>query len=102
MDLVNLTIEKVIIHEVPNQKNGKIPTLSGQIIILPDESRIELTRRITEVLGRDSNCVEMSINDKTDASASSIVSSLIEDSSDSNFLTKSQALAQKLHNVQDQ
>ena len=101
MNLINLTIEKVVIHGVPNPSSKREPILSPTLITLAPDSTSELARRITEVLGRGSNSVEMSIADTTEASTSAIVSKIIENPEDENFLTKTQSLAQKLYQAQN-
>jgi hypothetical protein len=102
LDLSLLSIEKAIIHYVPNCQNPDIqPILNDSLLSLEDEARDTLADRITGVLGRGANCIEMRVADTTDNStANQIVNILNDPLNDNNFISKTKNLAQKLYLAQ--
>jgi len=67
-DFSNMQIQKVILHKVfPPDDEGQVnPTISAQLTSLADAGKRALQKRMTEVLGSGSHCIEMEI-DKTDS-----------------------------------
>lgn len=101
-DISLLSIEKAIIHYVPNCQNPDIqPILNDSLLILEDEARETLAARITGVLGRGTNCLEMRIADTTETSTASEITNILNDPlNDENFITKTKSLARKLYLAQ--
>jgi hypothetical protein len=100
IDLTAMSIERIVIHKVPNTLQGIPPTFGDSLFILDLPARIELCKRIVQVMGRGSNCIEMQVEDRTSTSAASIVSGIIACSIDTSFISDTQLLAQKLYNAQ--
>ncbi|MEN6414334.1 MAG: nucleoid-associated protein [Veillonellales bacterium] len=100
IDLAMMSIDKTIIHQVPNSLAGAAPIFSHEIIHLDGEALAALTRRVTDVMGKGSNCLEMQVNDTTDVSSVTQVISIMENSSDETFISKTISLAQKLFQSQ--
>jgi hypothetical protein len=100
IDFSLMSINKIIIHHVPNSLREQNPTLGTQLIELDAAALNELIRRITDVMGRGSNCLEMEFNDISDVSAVSQAISIMTDFSDETFIAKTTSLAQKLYQSQ--
>lgn len=95
-----MSIDKIIIHHVPNSLTEISPSFGTQLIELQANALNELIRRITVVMGRGSNCLEMHINDTTDTSAVTQTIAIITDTSNEIFIAKTTILAQKLYQSQ--
>lgn len=100
IDFSLMSINMVIIHHVPNSLREQNPTLGTQLIELDAAAQNELIRRITDTMGRGSNCLEMKFNDVSEVSAVSQVIAIMTDSTKETFIAKTTSLAQKLYQSQ--
>ena len=100
IDLSSMSIDKIIIHHVPNSLRGLTPTFSNEPVQFDVNALNVLTTRITNVMGRGSKCVEMQVNDITDISAASQVINIMVDQSKEMLISKTTSLAQKLYQSQ--
>ncbi|TWH45931.1 nucleoid-associated protein [Sporomusa sp. KB1] len=100
IDFSLMSIDKIIIHNIPNALKGTAPTFSTELLELDQQALDVLATRITTVMGRGSNCVEMQLSDTTDVSAAHQFISIMTDPSDATFISKTSSLAQKLYQAQ--
>lgn len=96
IDFSLMSIDKIIIHSAPNSLRGVAPTFGSRVIHLEANALNELIQRITDVMGRGSNCVEMQLHDITNLSTVSRVISIMTDTTEENFISETRDLAQKL------
>jgi hypothetical protein len=72
MSLENLTIHRLIIHEVyarSDDRAPKPPLLGDQLLDLSEQAKTALQQRITDALGDASHGIEMAIQATGDGSA---------------------------------
>lgn len=100
MDLTGMTIERIVIHKVPNTQQNIPPTFGEALIDLDIPAKAELCKRIVLVMGKGSNCIEMQIEDVTANSAAQYVSKIIDCANETNFIDDTKLLAQKLYTTQ--
>lgn len=99
MSFENLTISRLIVHEVHvgNSNRSIIPPTYGTAIFsLPVEAKDELQIRITNALGKSSHGVEMAIRDVEEESIWRRARDLLLSKAESEFVNISQAIAAKL------
>ena len=102
MILGNLSIDRIIIHEVHQrvEKNLRIaPTLGEKLINFDDAAMDGFKSRITEALGQDSKAVQMEISNESPQSAAEILATLPE-LDVTEFIDSSSVLANKLTDAQ--
>lgn len=102
MDLINLEIDRIIIHQVYQRDlEGKIvtPLQSHEYTRFDKTAMSTFKARVREALGRDSKAVKMEIVNQDDKDMASIVNRII-DQSDENFATSSYDIALKLAQAQ--
>lgn len=98
IDLSLMSVDNIIIHQVPSPLQAQSPVFGTQLIVLETGATNELIRRVTDVMGRGSNCVEMRWNDTSDISAVSLAISILQNHSANTFIAQTSALARKLFN----
>lgn len=100
MAFENLTIRRIIIHEIFRRKEDKTvdePQYGNGLIQLDAEAKDALQTRITEALGSSSHGVEMSIHDTADGSVWAAAKRVITNPADDQlFIQTSQAITAKL------
>ena len=100
MSFENLTIGRLIIHEVFARGADKAlvqPNYGGQLLVLPQNARDALQARITNALGKSSHGVEMSIREHGADSAWHTAKEMVEaQGNDVQFVNLSQNIASKL------
>lgn len=100
MSFENLTIGRLIIHEVFARGADKAlvqPNYGGQPLVLPQDARDALQARITNALGKSSHGVEMSVRDTGVDSTWHKAKEIIEaQGNDVQFVNLSQNIASKL------
>lgn len=100
MSFENLTIGRLIIHEVFARGADKAlvqPNYGAQLLVLPQDARDALQARITNALGKSSHGVEMSIRDAGADSTWHKAKEIIEaQGNDVLFVNLSQNIASKL------
>ncbi len=98
----NLTLDRVIIHEVfvRDDDRGKVPPRYGeQLIALDAEATDALRARVVEAMGRASHCMEMAIAASGKASFLALVEQLAA-ADESHFVEISRSVADKLADAQ--
>ena len=100
MSFENLTISRLIIHEVFARGADKAlvqPNYGSQLLTLPQEARDALQDRITKALGKSSHGVEMSIRESGVDSIWHKAKEIIESQgNDAQFVNLSKNIASKL------
>lgn len=100
MSFENLTIGRIIIHEIFVRGVDKAlvtPAYGNQILTLPQDARDALQSRITNALGRSSHGVEMAIRDMGKDSVWHKAKDIIESQgNDLQFVNLSQNIASRL------
>lgn len=100
MSFENLSIGRIIIHEVFVRREDRTPaqpTYGAQLITLPRDARDALQDRITKTLGKSSHGVEMMIRESGAESAWSMAKAIIESQgNDPQFVSLSQNITSKL------
>ena len=102
MNIINLQIEKIIIHQIFQRDpdgNKVMPLKSTEFINFDSEAMSTFKSRVIEALGGDSRAVQMTIASQGEGTASSVISTLSE-ASDSVFIDKSFELANMLADAQ--
>lgn len=102
MQLLNLSIEKIIIHQIHQKdKDGNAipPTQSHEFTDLEDKALASFTKRVTDALGEGSKAVKMEIVKKDKNDLSSLVDTMI-DQEDDVFAVSSFDIAKKLSDAQ--
>ena len=101
-NLQPLTIKRIIVHEVsghlPHQEKAS-PIKGYELEALDEEAKIEVEGRIMQVLGRQSQSIEVAVEEDGDDSAFQICAQLL-DQEDNDFINSSYALAEKLAEAQ--
>ena len=102
MNLINLQIEKLIIHQIFQRDpdgNKVAPLKSTDFINFDREAMTTFKLRVSEALGVDSRAVQMTIQSQDQGSAASLVDTL-SNADDSVFIEKSFQLANLLADAQ--
>ena len=101
MNITNIEIERVIIHEVvrASQMIERPPVLNENLISLDENGKALVSNRLTTILGSGSHCIEVMVNDATQGSPFDLATLMI-DASDEDFTATSQLIAQNLSTVQ--
>lgn len=103
MSLLNLRIERIIIHQI-HQRDGdgkKVkPTQSMDLIRFDDKAMGTFKTRFIDAVGTNSKAVEMSIVEQEKGKLPSIISSLESTTNDSDFINISFDIASKLADAQ--
>lgn len=102
MQLLNLTISRVVLHEVfkrGNDGNKVQPEFGDELEVLDDEASEALRDRVVTAMTSATRCVQMSI---VKASAESLVhrASVALDADDAGFIAASRGIADKLADEQ--
>nr|WP_320146041.1 nucleoid-associated protein [uncultured Anaeromusa sp.] len=103
LDVSLMTLDKIIVHGVPNARLEDAPSFSDEPLTLEQNALNALSSRIVDVVGQGSHCVEMQLTDHTEASVAKQVSSIMNDfhtDNDSVLIQKSMSVAQKLYTTQ--
>lgn len=98
----NMSVHRMILHEVFQRKDDKLPLTpryGGQLISLPPDAMDDFKTRVIEALGNKSKCMEMTIVDGSPGRAPEISTRLIK-SADAQFITISQSIADELADKQ--
>jgi hypothetical protein len=101
IDLSALNIKSVIVHRVPSCNASTSPECSNQPLALDTQAIAALQARITEAVGRTSNCVEMGITDSSESSTASQIANILSQKTIPTFVSVSSSLAYRLHQVQN-
>jgi len=100
MSLENLTIERIIIHEVFARGDDRAavpPLLGNQVLALSRQAKVALQQRITSALGASSHGVEMAISNTDPGSAFRLAEAILAcPDQPTDFIRLSQALASGL------
>lgn len=102
MQLLNLTVDRIIIHQVyrRNQDGGKVtPTQSHEFMHFDQSAMEEFKVRIKDALGDGSKAVPMEIVNQEPNDLPSLVDLMMDQESDS-FATSSYDIAKKLTDAQ--
>ena len=102
MDFFNLTVHRVVVHEVYQRNEEKLPVpprYGSSLVSLNPDAMQAFKLRLVEALGKDSQCQEMNILRCEEGSFLHIARELL-DTSDADFPTKSQKAADKLVEAQ--
>lgn len=98
INLQPLNIKRIIVHEVSGHVSHqeKAAAIRGNgLEILDDEAKKEVEGRIIQVLGRQSQSIEVAVEADGDSSTFQICAQLL-DKNDADFIASSYALAEKL------
>lgn len=98
----NLTISRIIVHEVVLSsvlEQGREPVMSQALAPMDENGRILVARRLADALGTESHSIEVDIEEEDEGSAFQLATALL-DVSDEQFVTLSRALAIKLSKAQ--
>lgn len=102
MQLLNLSIDRIIIHQI-HQKDpdGKDvpPTQNHEFTLLEEKALASFTKRVTDALGEGSKAVKMEIVKKDNNDLSSLIDVMI-DQEDDVFVVSSFDIAKKLSDSQ--
>jgi hypothetical protein len=104
MALDNLTVQRVILHEVYKRRHdGALipPRYGDQLVLLPQDAMDSFMERVVDALGSESQSMEMEIADAQTGSAVEICFSLLG-KPDRAFVSDSRKFADRLANVQVQ
>lgn len=101
MPIINMNIERVIVHEVIRaaELNSRSGVQSNDIISLDDESRDILTKRILNMLSSGTHCVDLIVEDLSQGSPFNITTCML-DASNSQFIKYSKQLSYLLSSAQ--
>jgi hypothetical protein len=94
----NMSVQRMILHEVFQRKDDKLPIkprYGGHLISLPTDAMDDFKARVVEALGNQSKCMEMTIIDGNAGRVPEIASRLIK-AADAQFVTVSQSIADEL------
>jgi hypothetical protein len=105
MDLVNLRLNRIVVHVVParsssNPDNPASPVYGNSIIDLGLEGNDMLTQRIMSAIGEQSSAVEMNVVDIAEDGTFSKAASLVRTSDESRFVSTTKKIANNLARVQ--
>lgn len=103
MSLLNLRIERIIIHQIHQRdKNGKkiTPTRSTDLIRFDDKAMQTFKTRFIDAVGQNSRAVEMSIVEQGKDKLSSIINSIGNETNEDEFIDISFDIANKLADAQ--
>lgn len=98
MILENMSVKRMILHEVFQRKDDKLPIApryGGQLLQLPVEAIDDFKLRVIEALGNNSKSMEMTITDGSAGNVPEIAAKLIK-ANDVQFVQQSQAIADQL------
>jgi nucleoid associated protein NdpA len=102
MQLLNLSIDRIIIHQIyrlDEDGNKVLPTRSTEYINFDTDALSNFKTRITEALGSGSKAVQMEIIEQDTNDTSTLVNKII-DQDDESFAISSYDLAKKLADAQ--
>ncbi len=102
MQLLNLTIDRIIIHQIherDNDGNKVTPTQSHEYTLFDSNAMEAFKTRVRDALGDGSKAVEMEIVDQEPDDLPSLVNEMIEQEHDS-FAASSYDIARKLTDAQ--
>lgn len=103
MKLINLNIEKIVIHEIYKRENNKEkvnPTYANELSKLDSNGINTLQNRIINAIGNASNAIEMDINNTEKGSCIDTIEDLINSQNDVEFIEFSKKIADKLADSQ--
>lgn len=102
MHLMNVEIDRIIIHQVYRRDgdgNRVEPTQSHEFTLFDDSAMTAFKSRVADALGEGSKAVQMEIVNQDDSDLISIVN-VMADQSDTDFAVSSFDIARKLTNAQ--
>ncbi|MDA8482632.1 nucleoid-associated protein [Pseudomonas resinovorans] len=102
MELVNLTIDRIIIHQIyrrDDDGNKVTPTQSHEYTLFDNSAMEAFKSRVRDALGSGSKAVQMEIVNQEDTDLSSLVDSMADQSAE-DFAISSYDIAMKLTNAQ--
>lgn len=102
MQLLNLSVDRIIIHQIhqkDKEGNPIPPTQSHEFTELEEKALASFTKRVTDALGEGSKAVEMEIVKKDKNDLSSLIDTMI-DQTDEVFAVSSFDIAKKLSDAQ--
>jgi 37-kD nucleoid-associated bacterial protein len=94
----NLSVSRVILHEVFKRKDDRLvvpPRYGGHLIQLPADALDDFKARVIDALGNNSKSMEMTIADGSSGSVPEICARLIK-ANDTQFIQISQSIADQL------
>ncbi|MBN9603405.1 MAG: nucleoid-associated protein [Afipia felis] len=98
MILENMSVKRIILHEVFQRKDDRLPVTpryGGHLIQLPTDAMDDFKTRIIEAMGNNSKSMQMTIADGASGSVPEIASRLVK-ANDAQFIQISQAIADQL------
>ncbi|MGG7054617.1 nucleoid-associated protein [Nitrosomonas sp. ANs5] len=101
MNISNIKAHRIITHEVvrAQELEERAPILSDSFIELDDKGNSLISKRLVDTLSSGSHCVEVAVDDATEGSPFSYISSMF-DSSDQSFINHSKHLSKALSQAQ--
>lgn len=102
MQLLNLSVDRIIIHQIHQKDkdgNSVPPTQSHEFTDFEEKALASFIKRVTDALGEGSKAVEMEILKKDKTDLPSLVDVMI-DQDDENFAVSSFDIAKKLSDAQ--
>lgn len=102
MQLLNLSVDRIIIHQIhqkDKEGNSVPPTQSHEFTDFEEKALASFIKRVTDALGEGSKAVEMEILKKDKTDLPSLVDVMI-DQNDENFAVSSFDIAKKLSDAQ--
>jgi hypothetical protein len=94
----NMSVRRMILHEVFQRKDDKLPIApryGGQLLQLPADAIDDFRSRVVEALGNNSKSMEMTIMDGSVGNVPEVAAKLIK-ATDAQFVQQSQAIADQL------
>lgn len=102
MEFINLTVERVVVHEIFQRNEEKLPVqprYGSSLVNLDHDAMQAFKFRLVEALGKDSQCQEMNILRYDDGSFLNAARELL-DTNNCDFPNKSKKIADKLVEAQ--
>lgn len=102
MSFENFVVNRVILHEVFRRNDERQvvpPRYGGQLVTLSPDAEDVFRSRVIDAMGSSSQSMEMAISETAEGSGVHIAHSLV-DAADNDFVTLSQAFADRLARVQ--
>lgn len=103
LDLADLTISRVVVLHIPSQGVNKVvsvPTGGQSLVVLTSSAKDMVVQRLTKVLGKNSNGIEVGITDKSATSFFQIGAGMM-DAVDADFIVSAGNIAASLAKAQN-
>src|SRR4051812_39999631 len=94
----NMSVKRMILHEVFQRKDDKLPIApryGGHLIQLPADAMDDFKTRVIDALGNNSKSMEMTITDSSPGAVPDIAAQLVK-VNEAQFIQVSQAIADQL------